>query len=233
MNITKDKYPPPQLVEYIMELETKPFEPPNNNIYASELDGCIRKSWYRRKYQKPPSKKTAMYLRNGTWQHENFQQAYTTKEQRFTLPVKIGCTIVARADAINKDGELLEFKNVKNPYFINKKDEPNEWDKNRVLFYMWLGGYTVGHIYYFHAGPQEPNHYTITLDDNNENNIIMQQLEKRYKELALELHNGINHDAPPYPSNKRSFDCEFCDYQKECIKQNNRGLLVEQTIHGD
>lgn len=221
MNITHDTTFPPQLANYIQELENQPFEAPLNNIYASELDGCIRKSWYRRQYNRPPSKETAIYLRNGTWRHEAFQQAYTTKEQRYSIPFRIGACIVGRADAINDKGELLEFKNVKNPYFLKKNQEPHEWDRNRILFYMWLGGYTTGHLYYFHGEIDKPEHFTFTITDEDIPSML--DLEKRYKELALALHEALLLDSPPQPLNKRDFDCNYCEYRDECVKQNNMG----------
>lgn len=87
---------------------------------------------------------------------------------------------------------------------------------------VWLGGYTTGHLYYFHAGV-EAQHFKFEIENNETDTQMLQDLENKYKNMARHLHTALIGDYPPQPLNKRGFDCNYCEFKEECIAHNNRG----------
>jgi len=190
----------------------------NNRIGVTELLGCQKKSYLRRKEPMPISLKQAFVFFRGQIFDDAFTPLFARNQVRVTHRI-VGTPIVitGRIDFIDDDGAVADWKTIDGTYWIESKGAKEE-NVRQVLFYCYCEGIDKGRLYYMSLG----NLIKIDIDANQEVQLEnLEDLEERAKTLNNALVCGRtpkrDSDHTPdfwecsYTKGKDEFRCEYYD----------------------
>ncbi|MHC1579852.1 MAG: AAA domain-containing protein [Candidatus Alkanophagales archaeon] len=145
----------------------------DERIYVSELGGCMRRSWFRRKLRElqKPNLGDALRLLLGRLFHELVEESYSMREVPvvWEFPADAGgggggagasasgggvLTLAGRIDAVD-GGKVVEFKS-KSPKSFSyvMRNGPLQEDEEQVRFYAAAGGYERALLIYHEFQPK-------------------------------------------------------------------------------
>ena len=212
----------------------------DERIYVSELGGCMRRSWFRRKLRElqKPNLGDALRLFLGRLFHELVEESYFMREVPVVWEFSADAegegggsmlTLAGRIDAV--DGKkVVEFKS-KSPKSFSyvMKNGPLQEDEEQVRFYAAAGGYERALLIYHEFQPKlklsdflQPERLRMRVAAALEQGrfrcyeVDLTKVEttlRRYEALASKLHRALVTNTPP--EGNRRF-CKFCEFRELC-----------------
>jgi len=216
------------------EKDLKERRSSSNVIYHSELDGCIRKSYLRRKYPLVPDINAIMGLWRGNILHPAILKHFPRNEVPIKYPIAgTGVILSGRIDAIDKDGTVTELKTVSSIYHVQKRGFPNPWDRDRVLAYAYNWGARKARLIYVDLGGAIT--FEIPVDESEAEEVF----EKRVR-LAKLLHDCLVSETTPDPINcleleDGGLECETfpCEYLVNGMCPGKMALKAQEEEEWD
>ncbi len=179
-----------------------------NTIHVGEVCGCLRKSWYTRKYGSKdlshlaPSKRVVLGL--GLSTHLVIEKVleelgYTTEQQ--VIIELDGFKIAGTPDAVN-DEYVVEIKTTN-----RIPDEPFPSHVMQINAYLGLLRRSAGYIIYICRKDGQVKVFPIVF-----NEVMFREVLKR----AATLYEYIKSNEPP-PA-EPSYLCNFCEWKWKCYR---------------
>ena len=185
-------------------------------MWFSELDGCTRKAWFRRRVPLPMTIEKAAALWRGNLMHRAIQKYFKRNEVPITHAIMgTPLTFRGRMDTVRRDNNdevIVEWKTSGSLFFLEKRGTPNDWDVERLRCYMRLYGVYRAELYYLDLSR------CVRFELHED----IEQCERsllRKEELAKSLyHSLVVTGAPPPADNILNFgqykECNWCDYKE-------------------
>ena len=189
---------------------------------VTELLGCDRKLWFRRRLPKPISLNMMYIFNRGMLWDTEYTEIYERNQVRVTHRVPNSPVVISgRLDFIDDDGAVTDLKTTENLYFIRKNGAKPD-NVSQVLFYCWCEGIDKARLIYMTLSDAETVDVDATYERQVEN---LERLEKR----ALASYDNLQHDAPPMMD-----DLHAPDYWECCYKKAGREVKCEyfSECHG-
>lgn len=220
-----------RFMEQVLSQDAK-HEYKDERIYVSELGGCLRRSWFRRRVLRKPTLGDAFRLFIGRLFHEIVEESYFMREVpvawEFTAEDGV-LTLAGRIDAVDGD-KVVEFKS-KSPRSFSYvlRNGPLHEDEEQVRFYAAAGGYERALLIYYELQPTpqlsdflQPEKIRMRVAATLETGqfkcfeVDLSSAEmtlRRYEALASALHRALVTNKPP--EGTRRF-CRFCEFRTLC-----------------
>jgi hypothetical protein len=191
----------------------------DNRLYVTELIGCLRKAWFKRKFPKPLALKSRWYFYRGNVWDNLWTPLFEKNQVSVTHRLRsVPVVISGRIDFIDADGAIADLKTTDNLYWINKEGAKED-NKKQVMFYAWCMAKDKARLYYVSLKDAIKVEVEFTEDDLKE---LVEEMELN----ATILYNALIDDCPPerdarhidsYWECKPSKEGEmYCDYAEEC-----------------
>lgn len=173
---------------------------PTNVVYPTELNQCLRKSWYERAVAEPPPPERLVLFLLGEKLHDVAEEYFPigTGEKIFEKTVE-GVVIRGRLDR-ELPSCLVEFKST-----TNIPESPRPYHVDQAQLYMWLTEKDLAFIVYVSKNTGEVKAFQVQRDEKR-----IEELLKRAVDYSGHLKTGV----PPQP--EPGFLCKYCDYAQLC-----------------
>ena len=191
--------------ENVMRVIQQQYLQPRNaeEIHVSDLIYCLRKAWFGRVEQLPPSPQETMYFITG-WG----LQAAMLQNLRTEVITLDG--IMMTPDYWNGDAELLELKTT----MVGEKrlvanDFPETW-LTQIMCYMKGTGLIEATLLVFQLMQRKPYNFRIKC--------TLKEIDDNWAEVVRKkgiLQAAIKAKAPPVPCNA-GWECTGCRFELKC-----------------
>ena len=181
------------------------YEQRENQINTTELIYCIRKAYYRRKFPKPPSLKSAWWMWRGNVFDRVFTPLFERHQERVTHRVRGTPIIISGRIDFIEDDTVYELKTTNNLKYI-QKDGPHKDHLKQVKFYTWCNAYQKAKIIYMDLN--DVLVFDVDLSD-------LDEVIDEFEDVARKLYNAILLDEPP-EKNAQKWECNYCTYKDMC-----------------
>ncbi|MCS7105318.1 MAG: PD-(D/E)XK nuclease family protein [Thermofilaceae archaeon] len=173
---------------------------PVNVVYPTELNQCLRKSWYERMVAEPPQPERLVLFLLGEKLHDVAGEYFPlgSGEKSFEKTVE-GVIVRGRLDR-ELESCIVEFKSVTS---IPEKPRPYHVDQAQI--YMWLTDKEQAFVVYVSKSTGEVKAFKVERDEAR-----IQELLRKAVEYSIHLQRGF--PPPPEPG----WLCKYCEYAHLC-----------------
>jgi len=209
-----------------------PRKKPIGRYYPSEIGGCLRKTWFSYKIQKPVDKDVMRIFGAGNVIHdlvanviksEKNPEIELLKEEMPFIINEPDFIVSGRIDdlaliKLNGKKVLIEVKSTK---FLPK--EANDTHVAQIQLYMHATKVYNGMILYVQKDNLQTSWFNLEYDPQKANE-IMQRFQK--------LHDSLKANKLPIAEAKKTegkkWMCNYCEYKEECDQHD-----IEETDYKD
>lgn len=183
----------------------------DNRLSVTELVGCLRKAYFKRKDPRPVGLDMAFYLRRGILFDEDFTSLFPRNQVRVTHRINDTPIVIAgKFDFINDENEIVDvvadLKTMDNLYWIEKRG-PKDSNMKQVIFYCYCEGKDAAELHYVSMGNWIRCHVDAGSVAQKD---VMDELEQNAKLLYGALVSG----TPPEIDGDHNEDYWECQYEK-------------------
>jgi len=191
----------------------------DNRLDVTEVIGCIRKAWFKRKIPKPLSLKSRWYLYRGNLFDNAWTPLFEKNQMTITHRLQhIPVVISGRLDFIDGDGAVADLKSTDKLYWIIQKGGKEDNIK-QVRFYAWHIPTDKARLYYVSLKDVEKVEVEFTEDEQLE---LVKEMELK----AELLYNALKDNCPPARDERHTdnyWECKpskegevYCEFIEEC-----------------
>ena len=208
-----------------MKRDQKEYD--DKHVGVTELLGCMRKSYLRRRDPRPLTKKQMFIFYRGQLFDNLYTPLFKRNQVRVTQRILDAKELVisGRLDFIDIDGAVADWKTVDGTFFV-ERDGPKPEHISQLLFYCWCEANEKARLYYMSLS----NLIKIDIDASQEKQVEnLEMLEK----LAIGYQTYLNTNTLPPMDDKHSpdyWECCYgkgndkthCEYFEECYGNDKR-----------
>jgi hypothetical protein len=196
----------------------------DNRFGVTELSGCTRKLWFKRRSPEPITLGQAYIFNRGMLWDDEYTALFARNQVRVTHRIpNTDIVISGRIDFVDDDGAIADMKTIENLHYV-RRDGAKDDNVRQVLFYCWCEGVDKARLYYCSMGDVEK----IDVDASYEEQVTnLAALE----ELAVEAREILRREEPPAvdsehgPGKGRAWECSYnkgdqtikCEYYERCF----------------
>lgn len=196
----------------------------DNRLGVTELIGCLRKAWYRRKMPLPLSIQQRWWFYRGNLLDGVWTPLFERNQVRITHRIRDYPVVISgRIDFIDEDGAVADLKTIDNLYWIKKEGAKADHIK-QVLFYAWCEARDKARLYYVSMNDAVPMEVAVSEENKLE---VVNELESN----AKILYNALVNNIVPERDDKHTQDywecgvskdgvC-YCEYREQCWKSES------------
>jgi len=197
----------------------------DNRISVTDLCGCLRKAYFKRREPAPITLEQAFTFNRGILFDEEYTSLFPRNQVRVTHRISnYPIVITGRLDFIDEDGAVADWKTIDGTYWIEQKGAKEE-NITQVLFYAYCEGLDKARLYYMSLGN------LIKVDVDADDKTQLENMEK-LEDRALELYENLCCNSPPERDDvhtKKYWECEYkksgntvrCEYYDKCYGDKN------------
>jgi CRISPR-associated exonuclease Cas4 len=205
-----------------MKRDQKEYD--DKHIGVTELLGCMRKSWQRRRNPKPLTKKQMVIFFRGQLFDNIYTPLFKRNQVRVTHRVLDAESLIisGRLDFVDIDGTIADWKTVDGTYFV-ERDGAKPEHISQLLFYCWCEANERARLYYMSLS----NLIKIDIDasiEKQKENLEMLELKAMTYQVCL-----LTNTIPPIDDkhNPNYWECcygkgndkTYCEYYEECYEK--------------
>jgi len=195
---------PQPIVDHIQSVVRREYEYSDDRLHVTELCGCLRKTYFRRRQPIEKSPEQQWYLYRGLIFDELWTSLFPRSQLRVTHRVKNGPTIVGRIDFVY-NGKLYELKTINTVKYL---DSPYPHHIKQVRFYAFCENLKQAVLLYLAFD----GHKVFEVDCADEEVLpVVEEIEKK----ALILYEALKRNTPPEPYNE-TWECRYCEFSTVC-----------------
>lgn len=199
--------------EILKRANNKEYEYSDNKFFITELTGCLREAWFKRKYGKPPFElKSAFYILRGKWLDDLMNEYTQISQKRVTLPIRVGnewIRISGYFDYVDDEGIITDLKTIKTLYYLKQKNAPIFAHKMQVIFYAFCEAEEKAKLLYVDISSADAMQFVFNVKENMD-------LIDKIKSNAKLLYTAIKKDDFGVLPKGESYMCINCAFKEKC-----------------
>lgn len=204
----------------------------DDRVGVSELGGCLRKAWFKRRMPRPVDFESAFRMFVGRLFHIYIERGYEKTEVSVQHKVGKG-VIVGKIDAIVGD-TAIDFKSKRDIRFVSERG-PQERDVNQVKFYAFAANLQHAKLIYYKIDPKVQGvRSTDEFLQELKRGIVLEAIQsprisfdiemhdvtnvvRNYVTRALILFDALEDERPPaLETPPPPWECKFCEFREIC-----------------
>ena len=194
---------PAAIRRHILEKVNDHYETRDNRLYITDLVGCLRRAYYKRRAPRPIALESAWNIYRG----KVFDELWTPRIPRNQQPcgqrlIKRPTVIAGRVDFFDDDGAVADLKTIRTLRWL---DRPKPEHVAQVKLYAWMTAAPAARLYYIDFG--DARRFDVPLGN-------LEPFYRAYENIAGYLYDCLS--AERVPATKRGWLCRNCENREIC-----------------